>query len=258
MPMTPPPPVSAFCHRLRSGATLLGTILTLPSPELAEVLADAGFDWLFLDLEHGLLDVPEAQRVLQAVGHRCPGLIRVPACEEVWIKRALDIGPAGLIIPRVTSAAEAARAVAWAKYPPAGERGVGAARAQGYGYGLREYLARANDETAVIIQIEDRRAVAEVGAILDLPGVDAAFIGPFDLSASLGVAGDLTAPPLLAAIATVEEAARARHKPVGIFYPGAEGIRQARARGHRLLVVGTDAIFAGAAAREAIAAVQRP
>src|SRR5690242_5227987 len=117
----------SFSERLRTGEKLLGTIVTLPSPEVAELLALCGFDWLFIDLEHGPADVLTAQRMLQA--SRCPCLVRPPDSSDASLKRVLDIGAAGVIVPGVQSAAEVERIVSACRYPPAGRRGVGGARA---------------------------------------------------------------------------------------------------------------------------------
>ena len=119
-----------FKKKLAGRKRLVGTLLTLPSPEIAEICANIGFDWLFLDMEHGLLDIAGAQRMAQAAG-ACPCLVRVPVNEPVWIKKAMDIGAAGLIFPNIKSAEEAKRAVGEAKYPPEGVRSVGIGRAHG-------------------------------------------------------------------------------------------------------------------------------
>jgi len=122
-----------FRTRLKRGDLLAGTLVSLPSPEIAEILAEAGFDWLFVDLEHSTLDVRSAQTVLQAVGGRVDCLLRVPLNDEIWIKKALDTGAAGIIVPQVNSADDARRAVRYSKYPPQGARSAGMARAHGYG-----------------------------------------------------------------------------------------------------------------------------
>ena len=111
-----------FRTRLKQKELLLGTLLTLPSPELAEVLSLTGLDWLFVDLEHSALEISTAQAVLQAVAGRLDCLIRVPSNDEVWIKKALDTGATGVIVPQVNSAAEARQAVRWSRYPPQGAR----------------------------------------------------------------------------------------------------------------------------------------
>lgn len=185
---------TGFRARLLAGDRLIGTLISLPSPEVAELLAEVGFDWLFIDAEHGPFESAGALRLLQAVGARCASLVRVPAGEEVWIKKALDIGAAGVIIPQVNSAEQALRVVRHCKYPPFGTRGVGIARAHGYGLGFSDYVAEANDGLAVIVQAEHIEAVRDIAAIARVPGVNAVLIGPYDLSTSMGKPGQITDP----------------------------------------------------------------
>src|SRR5687767_1057607 len=144
----------AFRERLKRGDTLLGTMVTLASAASAEVLASAGFDWLFIDAEHGPLETGDLNEILQAVGHKTACIVRVPEPAELPIKRVLDLGADGIIVPQVNTAEQAASVVRWARYPPEGARGVGLARAHGYGTRFREYLRSANDEIAVIVQAE--------------------------------------------------------------------------------------------------------
>ncbi len=176
-----------FRKRLLRGDRLIGTMVTLPTPEVAELLATVGYDWLFLDAEHGVFDAQTLQALLQAAGSSTPCLVRVSAPAEVPIKQALDIGATGIIVPQINSAAQAEQIVRWAKYSPMGTRGTGIARAQGYGWTLGDYISVANEQTAVVVQAEDVDAVREIEAIVRVPGIDAVFVGPYDLSASLGV-----------------------------------------------------------------------
>src|SRR6516164_4825608 len=137
---------------LRQNKTLIGTLVTTSSPEVAEVLALAGFDWLFIDLEHGSLSIQDAQSVIQVVAGRCFTVVRVPDASAENVKRVLDTGCDGIIAPHVNSADEARTIVALAKYPPDGERSVGLGRAQGYGLNFADYIASANSQTVVILQ----------------------------------------------------------------------------------------------------------
>ena len=134
----------SFRERLKARELLVGTMVTLGSPEVAEIMADAGFDWLFLDAEHSALGTLDLQRLLQGAGST-PGVVRVEASAEVPIKKALDIGAAGIIAPLVNSAEQAEQVVGWAKYAPLGTRGVGIGRAQGYGAKFQEYVQQANE-----------------------------------------------------------------------------------------------------------------
>jgi 2-keto-3-deoxy-L-rhamnonate aldolase RhmA len=240
---------ASFKAKLAGGARLVGTILTLPAPELAEIAAGAGFDWLFLDMEHGLLDIVNAQRMVQAAG-TCPCLVRVPANEPVWIKKAMDIGVAGLIFPNIKSAEEAARAVREAKYPPEGVRSVGIGRAHGYGARFAEYVEKANADTTLIAQVEHIEGVQNIDVILAMPGVDAVFVGPFDLSASMGKPGRIGDTDVREAIGIVRKACAARGIPAGIFAPNAEAARAALEEGFTFVSVGMDVtLYSGLAAR---------
>jgi len=245
-----------FKARLAGQETLLGVLISLPSPDLAEIYAGAEFDWLFLDWEHGLHDILGLQRIVQAVGWTCPCIIRVPDNDPVWIAKALDTGAAGVIIPHVNSAADAALAVAAAKYAPLGSRSIGVARAQGYGLDVQGSLRRDNEETAVIVQTEHIEAARRIEAILAVPGVDAAFVGPFDLSASLNKPGRISDPEVQAAIELIRRACAERNMPAGIFAADSETAVRYRDAGFRLLCIGTDALNAGRAARATVASLK--
>jgi 2-keto-3-deoxy-L-rhamnonate aldolase RhmA len=240
---------AAFRERLRRGDRLVGTILSLASPEVAEIAADAGFDWLFIDMEHGALETGDAMRMVQAVAGACACLVRVPEAGEMWVKKALDTGAAGIILPHVNSAAEAARAVAWSKYPPQGARSVGFTRANRWGVRFKENIEGSNAETVVVAQVEHIDGVRAIDAILAVRGVDAVFIGPFDLSASLGKPGRLDDPEVRDAIGAVAGACGRAGVPVGIFAAGLAGARKALEDGYTLVCAGVDAgLFAEAAA----------
>lgn len=233
--------------QLHAGATLIGTLVSLPSPEVVEILVAAGFDWLFIDMEHGAFDALMAQRLIQAA-RDCPCLVRVPGHDEVWIKKVLDIGAAGVIVPQVNNAAQARSIVARAKYPPAGVRGVGIARAHGYGYGFKDYVDRANDELAVVVQAEHKLAVRNIESIARVPGIDAILVGPYDLSASMGRIGRVSDPEVRRAIAKVRKACQKARVPLGVFGVTAEAVRPWMAQGFTLIAAGCDAVFLSIAA----------
>jgi 2-dehydro-3-deoxyglucarate aldolase/4-hydroxy-2-oxoheptanedioate aldolase len=241
-----------FRFRLNQRQPLLGTLVTLDSPTVAEILAQAGFDWLFIDMEHSPLDPAAAQAILQAVGDKCPCVLRAPLNDEIWIKKALDVGAAGIIVPQVNSAVEAERVVRRAKFPPQGTRGVGVARANAYGTGLAEYLSRANDEIAIIVQIESAAAVNAIDDILKVEGVDAVFVGPYDLSSSMGKPGQVADAEVQSAIARVKQAALASDKSLGIFAASAEVAKAYFNDGYNLIAVGVDTLFLANAARDAL------
>lgn len=246
---------NSFRDRLKQHDLIAGTLVTLPCPSVAEILADSGFDWLFLDMEHGPLDVHVVQSILQAVDRQVACLVRVPINDETWIKRVLDLGVSGIIVPQIRTPADAEQAVAACRYPPRGRRGVGVARAQRYGAQLAEYLATANDRIAVVIQIEHIDAVQAIDEILAVEGIDAALIGPFDLSASMGKIGQVQDPEVQAAIEHVRQACQRHGVASGIFTATAEAASAYIDQGFRLIAIGTDTLFLGQAARSTVHSV---
>ncbi len=246
-----------FRDRLLAGERLVGTLISLPSPELAEIASAAGFDWLFLDMEHGPLAPGDVLRLVQAAREPCACLVRVPETSETGVKKALDTGAAGIIVPHVNGAAEAARAVHWAKYPPEGGRSVGFSRANGYGTRFQEHVETANARTVVVAQVEHIDGVRAIGEILGVPGIDAVFIGPYDLSASLGKPGRLQDADVREAVSAVAAACAARRVPVGLFCGDLAASVKALDEGYALICSGLDIGFYARAA-EAVVRGLRP
>ena len=234
---------TSFRKRLLQGDLLSGTIISLACPSVAEILSQAGFDWLFIDGEHGPLSAGDIQLLLQAAKPHCPCVVRAAASDGVYIRQVLDAGADGVIAPLVNDADTAARVVASAKYPPMGKRSVGIARAHGYGAAFGDYVARANDDVAVIIQVEHIDAVANIDAILDVPGIDAIFIGPYDLSSSMGKPGRVNDADVVEQIETVRKACLARQMPLGIFGVDAGAVKPAISAGYRLIATSMDTLM---------------
>ena len=246
-----------FRARLKQNDLLIGTLITIPAPEIAEVMTEIGYDWLFIDTEHGSFNAQSAQGLLQAVDHRCPCVIRIPSNEEVWIKKALDIGAAGIIAPGVNSAEEAERIVRMCKYPPRGIRGVGIGRAHGYGLKFKEYVANANDDIAVILQAENTNAVKNISAIVRVPDIDAVLVGPYDLSASMGKMGSINDAMVQAAIGAVTKCCREAGVPLGIFADSAESAAPYIQQGFTLVAISTDCLHMAQGAGAALKAVKK-
>ncbi len=244
-----------FSAALKAGRPLVGTLLGLPSSELAEIAAGAGFDWLFLDMEHGLLGPGDVQNLVRAAG-ACPCLVRIPEPAEMWVRKALDAGAAGIIVPHVDAADTAAAVVRWAKFPPAGGRSVGFSRANLYGRRLHEDLETANQTTSVVAQVEHIDGVREIDRIVAVEGLAAVFVGPYDLSASLGKAGQLDDPEVREAIDRVRTAGLGRGLATGIYSADAAGARRALAEGYALVCAGMDAALYSATASALAAAVR--
>lgn len=177
-----------FLETIRSGKTALGGLVTFTDPSVTELVADAGYDWVFIDGEHGVMDRNTAMLHLMAVrGTGCASFYRVPACDHTEIKRVIDFGPAGIIVPMIMNADDARRAVEAMRYPLQGTRGCGFRRCVGYGaLSIDEYCETAKHEPLVILQIEHIEAVRNIDSILAVPGIDGILIGPYDLSTSMG------------------------------------------------------------------------
>ena len=243
--------------QLARGTPLIGTIVSLAAPEVAELISGVGFDWLFIDMEHAPLGALDVQRLLQAMRPGCRSVVRVPANEEAWIKRAADLGCDGILVPLVNSAESAARAVRWARYPPAGSRGVGIGRAHGYGLSFEDYVQRANHDLALIVQAEHIEAVRHIDEIVRVPGVDAVFIGPYDLSGSLNKPGQVGDPEVQAAVERVRQVCQEAGMPLGVFGATAEAVRPFVEQGYTLVAVGMDTLYMGTAAGQTLAALKK-
>lgn len=242
-------------ERLRAGETTVGSWVTLAHPAIAEIMAKAGFDWLVVDLEHSVVSIGEAEgliRVIELCG--IPPLVRLSGNDPVQIKRVMDAGAHGVLVPMVNSREEAEAAVRSVKYPPRGARGVGLARAQGYGTRFEEYAARLERESLVIVQIEHIRAVERLSEILAVEGVDGFLVGPYDLSGSLGVPGQLEHPSVIGALKEVRCIAD-RCKAVSGYHVVStepEPVVEKLHEGYRFLGYGADMLFLGDKCRQGL------
>ena len=243
--------------RLAQRDVLVGPLVTLSSPEVSELMGQVGFDYLWIETEHAPMDVSQAQMMIQAVGGRCPCVVRVPENAEVWIKKALDVGCDGIVIPQVKSAAEAEAAVKCCLYPPAGRRSVGIGRAHGYGMSFQEYVAAVNDRLAIILQVEHVDGVRNVESIVNTPGIDAVLVGPYDLSGSMDLLGQVDHPRVVEAIQEIKRHCDAAGVPAGIFVSDPQAANRYIADGFTLIALGTDALYLWQSARQALDQVQR-
>ncbi len=241
---------SDFRKRLSAQEKLLGTMVTIPSSAVAEALSISEFDWLFVDCEHGPIETTDLREILPVVGKNAECLVRIPALDEVYIKKALDLGASGIIAPQINTAEQARKVVEFSRYPSAGSRGIGLARAHGFGKAFQNYIENANDQIAVVVQAEHRVAVENIESIIAVPGVDCILIGPYDLSASLGMTGCVDAPEVVAAIEHVESRCKSAGMPLGIFGLTADSVKPYIERGFSLVCVGIDTVLlANSAAR---------
>lgn len=229
-------------QRLAAGQPALGVLLSMPSPQLAQTLAASGLDWLFIDMEHGPIDFADCHALIAATqGTACAPLVRVPSDNLAAARPVLDAGAYGLIFPMVLGAPQATEALGYLRYPPVGTRGVGPVYApQRWGLSMADYLASANEDLAAFVLIEHIEAVRNVEAILAVPGIDVALIAPYDLSASMGHAGDLQHPEVADAIARAERAILASPAALGGLASSAEDARAKLERGYRVVLLGID------------------
>ena len=196
---------------------LLGTFISMSSPQVAEIVSDSGFDLVIIDMEHSPFTIDSVQNSLQVMGDKIMKIVRVPGNDEIWIKRVLDTGCDGILVPMVNTAADALKVVQSSKYPLVGKRSVGLARAHGYGATFSEYIEKANGELVIMIQIEHKEGIRNIDEILKVEGIDSIFIGPYDLSASMGLTGQLSHPDVKAAISIIKEKCLKAGLPYGIY-----------------------------------------
>ncbi len=246
---------------LAAGKPAVGAWLTLGDPLATETLAHMGFDWLNVDMEHGSIDVRATRTLFQVINTTdVVPTARVPWNDHVWIKRVLDAGAYGVVAPMVRTREEAERAVAACRYPPAGIRSIGSGRNH---YAFRgsqaDYLARANDQLLVVIQIEHADAIRRLDDILSVPGIDAAFIGPNDLCASLGIppSTDSDHPDFEAAVAQVAAVSQKYGVAPGIHTSSGRALNKRLEQGFRYLGLANDQRFLIAGASEELSVIRR-
>lgn len=231
---------------------LIGSWITLNHPSIAEIMADAGFDWLCVDMEHSVTDYAEAQQLILAIQSKgLKAFVRVGENNIRIIKRVLDAGADGIIVPSVNSALEAKKAVDAVKYPPYGKRGVGLARAQSYGFGFENYRDNKAKEIKLIVQIEHINAIKELDAIISTDGVDGTFIGPYDLSGSMGKPGNWDDADVKEALMLYEQTVKKYDKWIGfhVIQPDFELVNEKIAKGYNFIAFSLDVLFLGTLVR---------
>ena len=238
----------ALAAAVRSGTPTLGTFIGMASPLAAEVCAAAGADWLLLDFEHGGGGEDQIRDVVPAAGsYGVPTVVRVESAARIRIGRVLDGGAAGIMLPRLEGAGEAAAAIRHLRYPPAGDRGV-ATYNRACRFGLDPgALDRANDQVLGVVQIESAAAVGQADQIAGLDGVDVLFVGPRDLSHDLGVPGDIAAPRFTDAIEHVKAASRRHGKACGLLVNDGAAAARRLEQGWSFVAIGSDSTLLAAA-----------
>ena len=238
---------NAVKARLAAGQGAFGIFNNLASPLVAELSGLVGYDFVLIDGEHGAGGLADHRAMIQAVqSTAAAAFIRVAKNDPMLLKRVLDLGVEGVMIPSVSNAAEAAAAVAACRYPPNGKRGYAAPVVRASEFGLRaDYGTRAasGDELVIMLQIETLDGAANAEEICAVPGFDVVFLGPGDLSGDLGVLGQFDHPDFLKAVSVVEAAAKANGKVLGCLpFPGA-GLDELWQRGYRVLTPGSDVVM---------------
>ena len=240
--------------KLKRGEPSVGSWMSMAHVSIAEILASAGYEWVVIETEHTAIDNSEVLKLVIAIERAgAVPLVRLAWNDPIQCKAVMDSGAAGVLVPMVNTRADAELAVKAIKYPPLGFRGVGLARAQGYGQTFNDYVARANDDSLLIVQIEHIDAVRNIDEICSVPGIDGTFIGPYDLSMSMGIPGQLDHPDVARARRRVLEATLARGLTAGIHlvHPdrAAASIGTVIAEGYRFIALGTDILFLGDSCR---------
>lgn len=249
--------MSEFRQKCIGKTSLVGSFAAIPHPVAVEVMALAGLDFLCIDWEHAQIARDTIEAMMRAADvHRVPAMVRVPGHAPETIQAALDSGAQGVLVPRVSTAAQAAMAVKFSRYPPLGERGVGPGRAAGYGYRIPEYLAAANDRIVVAVQVETSEGLANIEAIAAVDGVDVIFVGPGDLSVSIDAIAAKGADKLNAAIETIIRVTIAHDKAAGIFCASPQNIGRWAAIGASFFMLASDTMFLGAGAAANFAAAR--
>jgi 2-keto-3-deoxy-L-rhamnonate aldolase RhmA len=230
-------------EKLRQKRVTLGSWITLGHPSIAEIMASAGYDWLVVDLEHTTISIDQAGELIRVID-LCgvAPLVRLTSNEADQIKRVMDAGAHGIVVPMVNSVDDAVRAVAATRYAPQGIRGVGLARAQRFGNGFSDYLQWQKDGPVVIVQIEHQAALNHLEEIFSVPGLDGFIIGPYDLSCSMGMPGEFDRPEFKAAMDQILATGLRMNFPAGlhIVEPDEARLRQVITEGYRFIAYSVD------------------
>lgn len=239
-------------EKLKNNQLTIGSWISIGHTGIVEVMASAGFEWLVIDFEHTSMNYETIQNLIITIQSKnIKALVRVSKNEEVVIKKVLDMGADGIIVPMIKDEMDAIRAVEFAKYPPIGKRGVGLFRAQGYGLKFEEYKKWVNEDLVIIAQIEHYEAVENIEEIIKTEGIDGVIIGPYDLSSSLGFPGEYNKVEVKEAIAKVLECCKRYNIPSGfhVIETDPKKLQEKIKEGCTFLAYSLDFLFLGDNAR---------
>lgn len=244
--------------QVRAGGTSIGTWVYIAHPDVSEMLALQGLDWLLFDMEHGPITIETLQRLMQPMnGSPTAAIVRVPWEQPGLVGQVLDCGAEGIVFPMINDRAQAEAAVAACRYPPHGKRGMGPRRCTAYGRDQDEYLESGHQQLLIAVQIETTEAVAQIGQILSVEGVDAALIGPGDLSADMGCHLEFDHSEFVRALQTVLDACQRHNVIPGIAYAAdADAAARYLSQGFRFIGVGTDDDFLIRGVRSVVATLK--
>ena len=238
---------------IREKKFTLGSWITLGHPSIAEVMCEAGFDWLCVDIEHSQINIDNLLNLIIAIqGKKMKAYVRVGSNDPSTIKRVLDSGADGIIIPQINTLDEAKRAIKNVRYSPMGERGLGLARAQGYGFNLENYLKGKARNIELIVQIEHYKGIKNLHQILSLEGLDGSFLGPYDLSASIGIPGKFDSKKFIDLVTEYNDVTSKFTKKKGfhVVSKNIEDVTQKKSEGYDFLAFNFDVFFMGLSIRE--------
>jgi len=239
-------------EKLQHNKLTIGSWITIGDTSVVEIMATANFEWLCVDMEHTTIDLNKAKMLITTIqANNMKALVRVSKNEEVIIKKVMDMGADGIIVPMIKNESEAKEAVGYVKYPPYGNRGVGLYRAQGYGTKFEEYKKWVNEEAIVIAQIEHIEAVNNIDDILAVDGIDGTIVGPYDLSGSMGAPGEYHRDEVKEAIERVRLACKKMNIPYGfhVIESNPEKLMERIDEGCTFLAYSLDFFFLGDSAR---------
>ncbi len=244
---------SSLKKKLSQKKLSIGSWLTIPHPTIVEIMSSANFEWLTIDIEHSAIDFETVQNLIGHIqANDMEALVRVSKNDEVIIKRVMDAGANGVVVPMVKNAEEAREAVSYVKYPPFGTRGVGLSRAQHYGVNFESYKEWVQNESIVIVQIEHIEAVNNLKEILDVEGVDGIIVGPYDLSASMGKPGMFDDDDVIEVLKRIDKITLNKNKPLGfhVISSNHKKMLEKISKNYTFLAFSLDFFFLGDKARD--------
>jgi len=237
----------------------IGTWITTYNPSALDVISKCNFDWICIDMEHSSITLEQLENLLNVLDkNKSNSFVRVSDNNKTEIKKILDLGAKGIIVPMINTALEAKNAISYATYPPKGQRGYALARAQGFGYNLNNYL-KVSKNIKIVVQIETIKAINNLGEILKVKGIHSTLIGPRDLSGSIGKAGDYKNKKFIKVLQKYEKLSKQNNVSMGmhVAFPKTETLNKFIKKGYKFVAIGTDMTFLGDTIREKLEKIKK-